>query len=281
MKRYQGTSPPNRLIVMLFRSKSLLRLVFVVIAIATKSPATAQTILHQSDRDGLPEYFLKLAKANYPVALPTLMPTNLSRIGDVGEFRQSAGRYTFRCSVLQQIEAGTLFYFKMDTVVEQYNARTNEITRTPGSQDHGPHLLVGDRYKTLADNAVFVPEGTWEIKGTYQYKTLVGSTATAWRIEPVDLSDVEIPLDARLLTGKPRKWSDRSGKFTTEAIYLGYERGTVRLLTSDGEELDVKLTSISESDRRFVRKQIAAEKAAAAKRPDPDAPLPMGHPDRK
>lgn len=266
--------------IMLLYSKRLLSFAVILLIFSSVRSASAQVVLDQVRRDQLPEYFVRLAKAKQPITLPTLIPTIHSRVGDVGTFRRAAGRYTFRCRVMQQIKAGTMFYFEMETVLQNYNAATNEETYRPVTQTHGPHLLMTEQYRSLADGSIFMPDGTWKIAGTYQYESIVGATKTSWRIEPVDLSNVKVPDDGRLLVGDMRKWSDPSGKFTTDAIYLGYDRGTVHLLNSGGKEVDVNLADICESDRRFVREQIAIQKAAA-KRPAPNETLPPGHPDRK
>jgi hypothetical protein len=215
-------------------------------------------------RDALPGFFVDQAKAGVPIGLPAMIPNANSSKGHLGEFRSQAGCNQYRCRVSQHLEAGTLFFMDQSTVQTSYNLDGTIASRRPQTTTRGPFLLASDRYRHLPDDAAFLPDGAWQITGTFEYPTILGVNKAVWKLEPCDVSDIAIPDDPRLLLGEPRQWSDRSGKFTAQAIYLGYDQGTVQLLRIDGEEIEVKLKQISNEDRKFVRAKILETKEVAA-----------------
>jgi hypothetical protein len=54
------------------------------------------------------------------------------------------------------------------------------------------------------------------------------------------------------IADEPRLWSDRSGKFSTQAEFIQLENGVVRLKKEDGSVIDVPLSKLSPADQRFV-----------------------------
>ncbi|MBN2216996.1 MAG: PDZ domain-containing protein [Pirellulales bacterium] len=52
--------------------------------------------------------------------------------------------------------------------------------------------------------------------------------------------------------GRPRTWTDTTGKYKTEAEYLGVEDGKVRLRKTDGTVVEIPLEKLSPADRKFV-----------------------------
>ena len=55
-------------------------------------------------------------------------------------------------------------------------------------------------------------------------------------------------------TSATRTWSDSSGSFKVEAIYLGVSGDKVVLKKTDGQEVSVSLSRLSIQDQRFVAK---------------------------
>lgn len=49
-----------------------------------------------------------------------------------------------------------------------------------------------------------------------------------------------------------RQWASRSGEFTLQARYGGYQEELVTLIKSDGESVPVKLSELSDGDRQWV-----------------------------
>jgi len=52
----------------------------------------------------------------------------------------------------------------------------------------------------------------------------------------------------------PRTWTDATGAFEIEAVYLGFSAGVVRLRRSDGREVAVPLEKLSQADQGYVRR---------------------------
>jgi hypothetical protein len=59
-----------------------------------------------------------------------------------------------------------------------------------------------------------------------------------------------------------RTWSDSSGKFRIEAVYVGQEGDAVKLRKSDGAEISVPLARLSKEDQEYVALRAAAGDAA-------------------
>ena len=58
---------------------------------------------------------------------------------------------------------------------------------------------------------------------------------------------------------KLRTWTDRSGKFSIEAEFVGAKDGKVRLRKDDGAKVSISLKKLSEADRKFVRRMQTRE----------------------
>lgn len=70
---------------------------------------------------------------------------------------------------------------------------------------------------------------------------------------PLPRSRAEIGIDVR-------KWTDQTGKFTTDAAFETYKEGSVTLSKPDGTEIKVPMATLSPKDQRFVRDALIAEK---------------------
>lgn len=80
-----------------------------------------------------------------------------------------------------------------------------------------------------------------------------------------------------------RVWSDASGSFTIRAKYVSEKDGKVTLVQEDGEEVEIALKELSESDQKFVANLKKKEAASPfkAKKPSPFAPKSNGKPSMK
>ncbi len=56
-----------------------------------------------------------------------------------------------------------------------------------------------------------------------------------------------------------RKWTARSGKFSTTAKYIQQKGGKVQLMKNDGSTIVVEIAVLSDEDQEFLRKQRVAE----------------------
>ena len=54
-----------------------------------------------------------------------------------------------------------------------------------------------------------------------------------------------------------RTWTDVSGKHRTEAAFLGFENGQVRLKKADGKIIPVAIEKLSDADQEYVKSQVA------------------------
>ena len=79
----------------------------------------------------------------------------------------------------------------------------------------------------------------------------------------VCLAGISLSCLAALAQGEPRTWSDISGKFSREAVFLKLEEGQVHLRLKSGKETKIPLKELSKKDRDWVRANAAA--AAPAK----------------
>ncbi len=60
---------------------------------------------------------------------------------------------------------------------------------------------------------------------------------------------------------EPRTWSDATGDFTVEAVFVDFVDGKVRLKRTDGRVITVELQRLSSADQKYVR-TITEEKKA-------------------
>ena len=54
-----------------------------------------------------------------------------------------------------------------------------------------------------------------------------------------------------------RTWTDASGKYGTEAAFLGFDNGQVRLEKRDGVRITIAIENLAEADQEYVKEQIA------------------------
>ena len=54
-----------------------------------------------------------------------------------------------------------------------------------------------------------------------------------------------------------RTWTDASGEYRTEAAFLGFENGEVRLEKRDGARITIPIDRLAEADQEFVKTQMA------------------------
>ncbi len=79
--------------------------------------------------------------------------------------------------------------------------------------------------------------------------------------QPKRPENIALPTNPKQPASSPRTWSDSSGSFNVEAVYLGVDGDKVILKKADGKELSVSLSRLSLTDQRFVAQaQEAAKK---------------------
>lgn len=55
-----------------------------------------------------------------------------------------------------------------------------------------------------------------------------------------------------------RTWHDKTGKYSIEAAYVGYEKGVVKLQKGDRTLVELHISKLSLADQKVIRKEIAA-----------------------
>ncbi|TWU42961.1 hypothetical protein Q31b_19950 [Novipirellula aureliae] len=83
-----------------------------------------------------------------------------------------------------------------------------------------------------------------------------GAVAVARRniqLAPPELDQPDKPANIDTLKSESRTWSDATGRFKTDAVFLSAADGTVNLRRSDGRTLSVPLEKLSEADQAFVK----------------------------
>ena len=68
---------------------------------------------------------------------------------------------------------------------------------------------------------------------------------------------IRVTVDQPKASAAPsRTWTDATGKFRTEAEYLGLDDGKVKLKKANGKVITVPLEKLSEADQEYVRKTL-------------------------
>ncbi|MCC6510370.1 MAG: hypothetical protein IT423_14800 [Pirellulaceae bacterium] len=63
------------------------------------------------------------------------------------------------------------------------------------------------------------------------------------------LADVQV-------SGQSRTWSDKTGRFKVDAMFVGQENGVVKLQRPDGKQVNVPLEKLSPQDQAFIRQLL-------------------------
>jgi hypothetical protein len=158
-------------------------------------------------------------------------------------------------------ENGRRNYFRYDIrafqIVDQKNAliRVSLFPGTaPGLSNSGKLMwLSGMDTSTLENGGDVDLSGIIAVTGNKTYETSDGSN-TVLVLEVVDAKKYE-----NLFTrqSESRTWRSTNGH-TTEAIFVRYESGRAVLVGLNGKTMKVRLTDLSDEDRKYVSEQIKA-----------------------
>jgi hypothetical protein len=81
---------------------------------------------------------------------------------------------------------------------------------------------------------------------------------------------VTLVLTARCCA-ETRTWTDKTGKFSTEAEFVSVENGFVKLKKTNGKTIKLELEKLSQADREFIESLSAAEATDDAPAPAADS----------
>jgi hypothetical protein len=76
---------------------------------------------------------------------------------------------------------------------------------------------------------------------------------------------------AEAKAARPRKWTDRTGKFSVTARFGGVEGDSVILIRTGGKQVKVPLEKLSDEDQQYVKSQNESEQNPFGE-PDPEEP---------
>jgi len=117
---------------------------------------------------------------------------------------------------------------------------------------------------TLA--SAYAEKGNFELAVTWATKALAAAPPES-RPEIRKCIDLYHDKHTYRLTGPPgepakvtvRTWTDRTGKFHTEAIFVGMRDGKVSLKKKDDTVVSLPLDALSEEDKEYVRQETGGE----------------------
>jgi hypothetical protein len=91
------------------------------------------------------------------------------------------------------------------------------------------------------------------VDGNEQYTTVLGASRSIPKLVPLN---EKLPKHPAVVGIGIRTWKDVSGKYSIEATFDRYEKGTVYLVKRDGSEVDVKISILDSESQEFARKII-------------------------
>lgn len=276
-----------------------LLLILCVTAGADELPAHIASLLKETERQAT----IKRRDLNDKPKLDLLVGSpSFMHVGAIGAFN------SFR--VIQVIDAQNMLVdvsweYPSEYQVEGTNFRTIQTTPTTAEAV----WMSGFPTSGLVDGNSYAPEGTFvlHVVGTKTYDAALRQRTTfelrlvpfkqyipafeearknrRINAEAVSLTDAEVARakaeDDRQAKHKAevaayyarnkRTWQDKTGTFKTEAAFHSLKSGSVVLVKLDGKTIEVPLTKLSESDRRFAV-QRGRERGQIAPKTPPSPP---------
>ncbi len=212
----------------------------------------------------LAQHFRLQAEKGEPMEHPWLTLGNGAKVGDFGLLLSNAlvldfGRTGYRFKLLQKLsDAEALIIVKSDSIgVDTVSNTGNGLAygRTSGRQNQlGPFVLKGVDVSKLADDSEIELDGAFEISGTHKYSNVVGSTTSAFVIEPVEL--MPVPDYPEQLDVGVRTWKDKTGRFSRDGTFVDYSKGKVTIRLEDGKSFEVSLSLLDGDSGSYIRDHI-------------------------
>jgi hypothetical protein len=106
------------------------------------------------------------------------------------------------------------------------------------------------------------PQHVFEVKASTTYRAAVGSNAVLL----LELVDTAPFIELFTQAAEARVWTDATGKYTFEAIFVFYERNKVLLVGMDGKPKDVSMSQLSDVDQDYVRERMQEVREATSER---------------
>jgi hypothetical protein len=162
------------------------------------------------------------------------LPVEQLKLGSVGSFDEEVMR------VLQ--------------VIDDMNVLVKRSYTTPYSNQSLIKIVLVSGMPTshLEDDGPITLNGLFAITKNTTYETTNG-TSTVFVLERIDPAPFADKFTRR---SEVRTWTSKTGKYSTDAIFVRAERGDVVLMKPNGKSTTVKLSKLSDADRNFVKDQI-------------------------
>jgi hypothetical protein len=147
----------------------------------------------------------------------------------------------------------------------------NEVLVMPSAKGSTPMLIRGINTEKVTDGVEFVLHRPFLISETYQYESVGGGSKTVLVLDTIKVNDrikeIEEAEEASRVEAEKRltrTWRmGEPGEFV--AKYAGYKKGLVTLIRmEDGSTVEVKISSMSNSDQRWVQREIKRAKEEKA-----------------
>jgi hypothetical protein len=171
-----------------------------------------------------------------------------AQVGDIGWFDKVANNMrSYRVISIKAFDIVDESNLLVEISSTSYTANT--------SNTHGSKLMwvSGIDTSKLENGGDVDLTGLIAVTGNKTYETSTGSNTVLVLelINPKPFDDLFTRRDEK------RTWKSNSGH-TTDAIYVRYESGRAILVGLDGKTMKVRLSDLSEDDRKFVSEQIKA-----------------------
>jgi hypothetical protein len=158
---------------------------------------------------------------------------------------------TMRKGAIGELYRGDSQSFEVNQVIDETNMLISD-------DDADTSLWVeGAPTTDLTDDTSLTLEGAmFEVKGTKQYETALGTSRTVRHLVYVDYTAAEaIAMKIRTLRTY-RVWEDATGRFATIARFASFEKGSAVLRTRENKYISVPLIKLSKTDQIWVRAYV-------------------------
>jgi hypothetical protein len=79
-------------------------------------------------------------------------------------------------------------------------------------------------------------------------------------LAPADLPQPHKPATADVPQHESRVWSDATGGFKVDAVFMEVDNEKVKLKRADGKEVSVPISRLSKIDQEYIKKMVDAIK---------------------
>ncbi len=177
-----------------------------------------------------------------PKQIPNLHPSYLS-VGDIG-------------SLYAGLEIGQILNDK-EMFIIPYRLKITAYTR---KINMGPRILFrGWSTKNYTTGQRIISNEWTKVTGTYKYTTVMGGTNTIFIIEPLNIEKlkpflkIDKPNQLKTTLKSLRIWTDKTGRFSIKASFMGYLDGKVKLYKENKQTIIININNLSIDDQNYIK----------------------------